>query len=266
MTRASRAKRLAVKAITGSKKALRKAAKLERGVFGAYIQGLIELAQAYGHRDAEGCYRAAPYTTEQLVALDEYYAAAWNRYVEKHHPDLDAQAVVFGPRDAGGTQLVPRDKSQHGRVVHRGRMSSVPLEAVKGHGVVFHFDLPADAVAKTPQRVRWLRVPDLTAAEFGKLTMIYLYAEATRVDPAAFRAGANLAWQATLRHTVAGKRANDDLAGRDRLDDLADDQATDFWRRIQRVRRDVDKQVRAEPNDYVCAAAPFSTDPDGNDH
>jgi hypothetical protein len=240
LTRASRAKRLAVKVIAGSKAARRRAEQLERGIFGGIITKTRELAQAYAHHNA------APFTTDQQVVLDEMFAARWNAYVEKNDPELPPmlsgrRAVVVGPRDAGGTQFLPLDKSRHGRVVHDNRMSSVPLEAVKGHDVVFHLDRPPNADAKSGRPVYEVR--DLTDAEFRKLTAIYLYAEAACVDAAAFRAEASVAWE-SLRHRKVGMRVKGDLIERDRLDELSGDQAKELRRDIGRLRRIFDKQVR----------------------
>ena len=121
-------------------------------------------------------------------------------------------------------------------------MSSVPLEAVKGHDIVFHLDQPSNADPKSGRPLYEDR--DLTDAEFRKLTAIYLYAAAAGVDAAAFRAEANPAWEKSLRHRKIGMKVKGDLIERDRLDELAGNQSKEFWRLTQRVRRIFDKQVR----------------------
>jgi hypothetical protein len=244
LSQTSRAKRLAVKAITGAEKARRRADQLIPRVLGKYVSRIIETAQAYAHRNAEGCSAAAPFTTDQQVTLDVQYAAAWNAYVDKHYPHEPRRAVVFGPHDAGGTRFVEKDKSQHGRVAYRNQIASVPLDAP--HPVVqISLDVPPAAPLRAAKRhVSDIGVRELTDAEFWKLTAIYYYAWSARVDPLEFRAEASRAWE-SLRHRLVGKRVKDDLIARDRLDELADNQETEFWRRMQRIRRAFDKQVRA---------------------
>lgn len=145
-------------------------------------------------------------------------------------------------------------------------MSSVPLEAIKDHEIVLHLDQPANGGGSgksLPRPTAIYEVRDLTDAEFRKLTMIYEYAEAARVDPATFRAEANLAWE-SLRHRKVGMKVKGDLIERDRLDDLADNQATESQRQMKRLRRLLDRQVRDDASgngDPMVLPAPFRSDP-----
>jgi hypothetical protein len=216
----SRAKRPAVKAITDSQKSRQRADQLIRGVFGEFFRRIRETAQAYAH------FETAPISTDEQTIQDAWVAAAWNRYVEKHHPGLNARLELYGSHDRGGLRFVEKG----------GGAGRTGLDR---------------------------EIRDLTAAEFCQITSVLLEANSAPVDSAAFRAEANPAWD-KLRHRVLGKKIKDDLIERDRLDGLADNQAAEFGRAIRRVRGVVEKQVRGDPNCKgapVVLPAPFRSDP-----
>jgi hypothetical protein len=232
LTRASRAKRLAVKAIAGSKKAYRRADRLELiRHYQELFTRFSEIAQAYGHRDAEGCVTAAPYTTEQQIAVDAAVAAACNQYIEKHCPHAPRRVDAGGP--CGSLRLVEKGEA----------ITSVPLEGARNPLLELHFDVPHEA-ARKPAAGR--DMPELTEAEFQDIMVFLYYQSMFPVDAAAFRAKAGVTWERSLRHRKVGIKVKGDLIERDRLDELAGNQSKEFWRLKQRVRPIFDMQVRVE--------------------
>jgi hypothetical protein len=226
LTRASRAKRLAVKVITGSKKAHRRADQLIPRVFGEWCTRIGEMAQAYAHHNA------APYSTEQQIVLDASVAAALNRRIERRLPHFPWRVDIGGP--CGGLRFVERGEE----------VTSIPLDGARHRfPEELHFDVPREAARKPgPGR----DMPELSDAEFWRIMFLLGELSASPVDAAAFRAEASRAWE-SLRHRKVGMRVKGDLIERDRLDELAGNQSKEFWRLTQRVRRIFDRQVRVDP-------------------
>jgi hypothetical protein len=209
LTRASRAKRLAVKAMTGSEKARRRADQLIPRVFGEWFTRIREIAQAYAHHNA------APYSTEQQIVLDASVATACNQFIEKHLPHFPLRVDIGGP--CSGARFVERGEA----------VTSVPLDGARHRfPEELHFDIERSNGRKpTPDS----DMPELTSAEFWRIMFLLGELCASPVDPAAFRAEASAAWD-SLRHRKVGMRVKADLNERDRLDALAANQAKEFWR------------------------------------
>ena len=245
LSQTSRAKRLAVKVITGSKAALRRADQLELipRLFGDLFPQIREMAQAYAHHNA------APYSTEQQIVLDASVAAAWNRYIEKNYPTETVRMDIGGP--CSGARFVERGTE----------IASVPLDGARHRfPEELHFAVPHEAARK---RAPGRDMPELTRAQFFEIAAIVYQASVSPVDAAAFRAEASVAWD-SLRHRKAGTKVKGDLIERDRLDDLTVNQAAEFARGMRRIRSVIEGQVRANPNSKggpVVLPAPFRSDP-----
>jgi hypothetical protein len=212
LSQTSRAKRSAVKVITDSRKSRLRVDQLIAGLFGELSRRLRETAQAYAHyRPAKGGPRgAAPFTTDEQIIHDTCTAFVWNRYAEKHYPDENARLALRVPHDRGGLRFV--DKGD-----------------------------PA-AITAVDRECR-----DLTAKEFCQIGALVLELSSTPVDPVAFRAEANPAWD-KLRHRVLGQKVKGDLELREQQVDPAENQAAQFRRRVQNVHDKIEGQIRADPD------------------